>query len=91
MQSDTGMTSPALASKPALCAGGADVLRAYDLIDQSRTYSELGPQAIQLKEIQAYLDIAKIDTVEDRLLFLNTIKTLDVIQLNHYAEQHRHE
>lgn len=64
-------------------------MRAYDVIDQSRLRHESGPQAIQVSEILAYLEIAMIDTVEDRLLFLNTIKALDVIYLNHYAEQQK--
>ena len=76
-------------SKPGLSQGGVSVLSAYDVIDNSRQRFEGGPQAIQVSEILAYLEIAKIDAVEDRLLFLNTIKTLDVIYLNHYAEQNK--
>jgi hypothetical protein len=78
-----------LETKPELSQGGGSVLNAYDVIDNSRQRYEGGPQAIQVSEVLAYLEIAKIEAVEDRLLFLNTIKTLDVIYLNHYAEQNK--
>lgn len=51
--------------------------------------SEHGPQAVLVSEVLAYLEIAKIEAVEDRLLFLRTVKTLDVIYLNHTAEQQK--
>lgn len=89
MEAATGVRPPALAEKPELREGGRAVLGAYDLIDQSRLFSEYGPQAIQVAEILAYLEIARIERGEDRLLFLSTIKTLDVIYMNHYAEQHK--
>lgn len=65
---------------------GEGILQAYDVLHQSRLLYEGGPQAVQVSEVMAYLEIARIDAVEDRLLFLNTIKMLDVIYLNHYAE-----
>lgn len=86
---DTGSIPKALAEKPGLNKGGVSILRSFDVINNSRQISEAGPQAIQLAEIHAYLEIAKIDAVEDRLLFLNTIKALDVIYLNHWAERNK--
>ena len=59
------------------------------MIDQSRQMAEYGPQAILVSEVLAYIEIAKIEAVEDRLLFLNTVKTLDVVYLNHCAEQQK--
>lgn len=69
--------------------GGVSVLSAYDVLDNSRQVYEGGPQSILVSEVLAYLEIAKIEAVEDRLLFLNTIKKLDVIYLNHYAERQK--
>jgi hypothetical protein len=86
---DTGSMPNALATKPALSSGGASILRSFDVLDNSRLVYEGGPQAIQVGEILAFLEIAKIEEVEDRLLFLNTIKTLDVIYLNHFAESNK--
>lgn len=89
MQENTGVTPHGLASKPALVEGAGGVLRAYDILDQSRLYSESGPQAIQVREVLAYLEIVRESDIEARILFLNTIKALDVIFLNHYAEKHK--
>lgn len=76
---------------PELDDGGKAVLRAYDLLDQSRQYTDRGPQAISMGEVYSYLQIARIEGVEDRLLFLSIIKRLDVIYLNHEAEKRRNE
>jgi len=89
MEDATGRTPPALARRPALEAGSVAVLQAYDMLDQSRQYSELGPQALQMSEILAYMEIARIHDADERLLFLKTMKTLDVIHLNHYAKKLR--
>jgi hypothetical protein len=89
MKENTGITPPGLASRPPLVEGAGGVLRAYDILDQSRLYSEAGPQAIQVREVLAYLEIVREEEAESRLLFLNTIKALDVIFLNHYAEKHK--
>lgn len=59
------------------------------MLDQSRLHSEIGPQAIQVAEILAYLEIEKVEDSYDRLLFLRTIKRLDVIYLNHCAEKQK--
>ena len=76
MEQETGVTPPALVDKPELLPGGRSILQAYDVLDQSRLHSEIGPQAIQVAEILAYIEIARIDAVEDRLLFMSTIKKL---------------
>ncbi len=87
VETDTGSTPEALRTKPPLSSGGMALLQAFNILDSARQLYEGGPQALPVSEVLAYLEIAKVDGVEDRMLFLNMVKTLDVIYLNHYAEQ----
>ena len=89
IERETGVTPNALAVKPGLDKGGFGILHAYDLLDQSRLHSEIGPQALQMSEILAYLEISGVEDGYDRLFFLRTIKRLDVIYLNHCAEKQK--
>lgn len=63
------------------------MLEAFDIVSHSRKTNESGYQPVELGEILAYLEIAKIDSAEDRVLFMNTVKTLDVAYLKHCAER----
>lgn len=64
-------------------------MKGYDVLHQSRQVYQGGPQAIPVSEVLAYLELLNVRSVEDRLLFLSTIKMLDVIYLNHYAEHRK--
>ena len=89
MAEDTGVVPQALKDKPDVGEYVGGVLHEFGFLSQARQAYEGGPQAIQIAEVLAYLEIAKIHDVEDRLLFLNNVKTLDVMYLNHYAEQQK--
>lgn len=78
-----------LADKPLLLKWGREMLTAFNLLSQSRQMFEAGPQPVTVSDVKAFLDIAAVRLVDDRLRFLMVFKAMDSIYLNHYAECRR--
>lgn len=89
IERDTGTTPKALIDRPELARPNWPDLAAFDLLDSSRLVNQVGPQPLQVSEVLAYLELAGVEDVEDRVLFLHRMKVMDTILLNHHRESQK--
>jgi len=78
-----GEDVPALKSKPTLTIWQEQFWNAFQVLSDSRGFTQMGITAIPISEIKAYLDIFKIDDPELRYLYLTFIKNLDGVFCTH--------
>ena len=87
MLEDTGTFHPALLNKPTL---RDDCLRYYEAFRQlgvRRLWSQVGPQPIQLTEIEALLKMLDISDPGTRLKYVRLIGRLDEVERSFLAQQ----
>lgn len=75
IESNTGVTPKALEERPVLDPTSLEVLRAYKILDATRTYG-LSMNPVQLSEMRAYIDLFGLPPVPVDV-FVKLIGTLD--------------
>lgn len=90
---DTGIIPPSLKERPTLQGFDTEVWNAFTRLSARRNVSGFGAVgAIPYVEISAYIDlIAKIDSDDDRHVFIELIEHLDSLFLKEYADKQRQE
>ena len=81
VKEDTGVPHPADIGRPGL----RDDCIKY--LDAFRLWSEVGPQPIQVSEVESYLNIAGVEVPYMKLKYLYLIQQLDQVELKHIARK----
>lgn len=86
---DTGQHHPAFLRKPTLRSDCIRYYDAYRSLGVSRSWSQVGPLPIQVKDVEAYLNLAEIEGSATRLKYLRLIQRMDAVELKFLHEQAR--
>lgn len=78
-----GEDVPALRSKPTLTIWQEQFWDAFQVLSDSRSFTQIGISSIPISEILAYLNLMQIVDAELRCLYLTFIRNLDVVFCNH--------
>jgi hypothetical protein len=79
---DTGEFHPAHARKPALRKDCIRYLDAFRHLSAGRIWSEVGPQPIQVSEVESYLGMVGIKNSDTKMKYLRLIRLLDNFELD---------
>lgn len=93
MAVETGVVPPSLKNKPVLQGFDIEIWNAFTRLSARRHVNGFGAvSAIPYVEIAAYMElVAKIDSREDQLIFIELVEYLDSLFLKDYAEKQRQE
>lgn len=80
---EDGRVHPAEATRPALKSEDRRYYDAYRSLSACRIWSQIGPDAIQVSEVLAYMEMASITDPETRLKYLRLVQGLDLVELKH--------
>ena len=84
IREDTGIPHPADVGRPALRSDCIKYFDAFRYLGASRMWSEVGPQAIQVSEVTAYLkDIVGIKSHRTRQKYLRLVQSMDRVEMQH--------
>lgn len=84
---DTGKPHPAALTRPALRDDCIKYYDAFCLLSACRMWSEVGPQPIQISEVESYTRMAGIDEPRTRLKYARLIRRLDTVVINYINAQ----
>ena len=87
IREDTGQPHPAELNKPGL---RSDCIRYYDAfcyLGSCRLWSQVGPSAIQISEIESYLRMVGIGCHETQMKYMRVIRQLDGAYLDFQAKK----
>lgn len=78
---EDGLVHPAELKKTALKDEDRRYYDAYRSLSAARTWSQIGPNAIQVSEIAAYLGMVGIEDHSTKLKYLRLIQGLDIVEM----------
>ena len=87
VKEDTGVPHPADIGRPALRNDCIKYMDAFSYLGAARLWSEVGPQPIQVSEVESYLNIAGIEVPYMKMKYLYLIRQLDRVELKHLASK----
>ena len=73
---------------PRLSAHEVPFWEAFNFLHASRTQTAMGPGSIPLSEMMTYADLMQIAIGEDRELFVQILRTMDMAYLKWAQEPH---
>lgn len=82
-----GRVHAAELSKPALKDQDRRYYDAYRSLSASRMWSPLGPNAIPVSEVAAYLSMVGIEDTDTKLKYLRIVQGLDIVEMKSIREQ----
>lgn len=88
---DTGQHHPAYQTRPSLRDDCIKYYDAFCLLSDCRMWSEVGPQPIQLSEIDAYLRMVGITDVFTKLKYARLIRRMDGVTIRFLNEKRKQE
>lgn len=83
IREDTGIPHPADVGRPALRSDCIKYFDAFRYLGASRMWSEVGPQAIQVSEVAAYLGILGIEDTYTKQKYLRLVQSMDRVEMQH--------
>lgn len=89
IRASTGITPLALQSRPQVPLSGRDYINAFFTLSAARQHSMSGMQAIQMAETLAYLQLAGVDGVAQRMRYVRLLQRMDGVYLRHIAEKQK--
>ena len=84
---DTGRPHPAAAAKPALRGEDIEFYDAFCLLGARRLWSQVGPNAIPISEIVAYLDGIGVSGSRLRERYIRLCCAMDGVELAHLHKE----
>jgi hypothetical protein len=84
---ENGDVHPAMLTKTALRSGHRRYYDVYRSLSASRTWSQVGPNPIQVSEVHSYMEMAGIEDPSTRLKYLRLIQGMDAIELKSIREK----
>jgi len=87
IKEDTGKDHPALSNKPALRSDCIKYHDAFCFLGASRLWSQVGPNPIQVSEVESMLRMMGIESSETQLKYLRLIQRMDRVEMKHLSEQ----
>ena len=76
-----GNVHPAELTRPALKDEDRRYYDAFRALSASRTWSQIGPNPVQVSEVQAYLWMLGVEDPETKLKYLRLIQGLDAVEM----------
>ena len=76
-----GTIHPAERDRPALRSEDRRYYSAYRSLSASRMWTQVGPVAIPVSEVKAYMEMAGIEDPETKLKYLRLIQGLDAVEV----------
>lgn len=89
MLRDDGTPHTAELTKPALRSDLHRYYDAYRSLSASRIWSQIGPTAIQISEVRAYLDLVGIEDPQTKMKYLRLIQGMDQVEVKHIQAKQR--
>ena len=83
IREDTGIPHPSDIGRPALRSDCIKYFDAFRYLGASRMWSEVGPHAIQVSEVAAYVGMAGITDPYTKLKYLRLVQAMDRVELEH--------
>ncbi len=89
VREDTGIPHPADIGRPGLRNDCIKYLDAFRYLGSSRLWGEVGPQPIQVSEVESYLNIAGVEVPYMKLKDLYLIQQMDRVEMKYLANKHQ--
>jgi len=88
---EDGSPHPADIGRPALRYDCIKYMDAFSYLGASRLWSEVGPQPIQVSEVESYLGIAGIEDPYTKMKYLRLVQRMDRVEMQHIARKQNRE